>query len=190
MATLAISIFEYVRMTEPLPRLPRSLDLLAFGFGSGRSPKAPGTAGSAMALLWFGAFASFPLPVYVVWIVIVAIAGIAICGEAAKQMGVHDHPGIVWDEFVGQWIALIPLVPLLTWDTRHVLAVLLSFGLFRLFDIWKPWPISWIDRHVHGGFGIMLDDVIAGIMAALVLYFLLPYLPAAEAGWFGIVQPS
>ena len=159
-ASLDISTFEYARMTQPLPRLPRALDLLAYGFGSGRSPKAPGTVGSALAVVWF----------------------------AAKHMGVHDHPGIVWDEFVGQWIALIPVVPLLNWDTHHVIAVLLGFGLFRLFDIWKPWPVSWADGHVHGGLGIMLDDIIAGAMAAIVLYFILPYLPAAEAGWFGIVQ--
>ncbi|MFX6096646.1 phosphatidylglycerophosphatase A, partial [Acinetobacter baumannii] len=89
--------------------------------------------------LWFAAFASFPLPLYVGWVVVAALAGIVICGEAAKQMGVHDHPGIVWDEFVGQWIALVPLVPLMTWDLHHVLAVLLGFALFRLFDIWKPW---------------------------------------------------
>ena len=187
-ASLDISTFEYARMTQPLPRLPRALDLLAYGFGSGRSPKAPGTVGSALAVVWFAAFASFPLPVYLIWVAIAAVAGVAICGEAAKLMGVHDHPGIVWDEFVGQWIALIPVVSLLNWDTHHVIAVLLGFGLFRLFDIWKPWPVSWADGHVHGGLGIMLDDIIAGAMAAIVLYFILPYLPAAEAGWFGIVQ--
>lgn len=177
-------------MTQELPRLPRALDLLAFGFGTGRSPKAPGTAGSALAVLWFAAFASFPLPVVVVWIIIAALAGIVICGEAAKQLGVHDHPGIVWDEFVGQWIALLPLVPMLDWDAHHGLAVLLGFALFRLFDIWKPWPVRWADGRVHGGLGIMLDDILAGLMAAIVLYVLLPYLPAPDAGWYGIVQPG
>lgn len=170
----------------PIPRLPRALDLLAFGFGSGRSPKAPGTVGSALAVVWFAAFASFPIGLYLGWIVLAALAGIVICGEAAKAMGVHDHPGIVWDEFVGQWIALIPLVPLLHWDLYHVLGVLLGFGLFRLFDIWKPWPVRWADHKVHGGLGIMLDDLIAGVMAAVVLWLLLPFLPAPEAAWFGI----
>jgi phosphatidylglycerophosphatase A len=170
---------------SPIPRLPRALDLLAFGFGSGRSPKAPGTVGSAVAVLWFAVFASMPLGFYLGWVVIAALAGIAICGEAARIMGVHDHGAIVWDEFVGQWIALIPLVPLIDWDIRSVIGVLLGFLLFRLFDIWKPWPISWLDRRVHGGLGIMIDDVIAGIFAAIILWLTLPYLPEANPGWYG-----
>jgi phosphatidylglycerophosphatase A len=175
-------------MSDPIPRLPRALDLLAFGFGAGRSPKAPGTVGSAVAVLWFAVFASMPLGFYLAWVLIAALAGIAICGEAARLMGVHDHGGIVWDEFVGQWIALIPLVPMLDWDLRSTLGVLIGFLLFRLFDIWKPWPISWLDKRVHGGFGIMIDDVIAGIFAAILLYFILPWLPAAEAGWYGVAS--
>lgn len=173
-------------MTTPVPRLPRALDLLAFGFGSGRSPKAPGTVGSAMAVLWFAVFASFPLGLYVGVVAFAALVGIAICGEAARLMGVHDHGAIVWDEFVGQWIALTPLVPMLDWDLRSTLGVLAGFLLFRLFDIWKPWPIRWLDRRVHGGFGIMIDDVVAGLMAAGVLALLLPYLPAAEPRWYGV----
>ena len=172
----------------PIPRLPRALDLLAFGFGTGRSPKAPGTAGSALAVLWFAALASMPQAFYAGWVVVAALLGIIICGEAAKAMGVHDHPGIVWDEFVGQWIALMPLVPFYHWDLHHVLAVLLGFVLFRVFDIWKPWPVRWADRRVHGGLGIMLDDLIAGVMAAIVLWAVLPWLPAPETGWFGIVR--
>jgi len=113
----------------PTPRLPRALDLLAFGFGTGRSPKAPGTAGSALAVLWFAALASMPLAFYAGWVVVAALLGIIICGEAAKAMGVHDHPGIVWDEFVGQWIALMPLVPFYQAFTACVLPVLLGFVL-------------------------------------------------------------
>jgi len=102
---------------------------------------------------------------------IAAVVGIAICGRAADQMGVHDHGGIVWDEFVGFWIAMAALP--ITWQS-----VVLGFVLFRVFDILKPWPISWLDKKVSGGFGIMIDDVIAGLAAAVVIYFL---------GYFGLI---
>lgn len=92
-----------------------------------------------------------------------AIIGIFLCGEAARELKVHDHPGIVWDEFVGFWITMIA-VPVTG------LNILLGFALFRLFDIWKPWPISWCDKHVHGGLGIMLDDVLAGVLALACLH--------------------
>lgn len=156
-----------------LPKLPWWLSLPAFGLGSGYSPKAPGTMGSLMALVLFVGLAELPLLAYILLIFVSTLSGIAICEAAAKRMGVHDHSGIVWDEFVGQWIALLPLVPVAVWDARTVLAVVLGFALFRLFDIWKPWPVRWADRRVEGGFGIMLDDLIAGVMAALVLSLLL-----------------
>jgi len=164
-------------MTEPVQtRLPLWLDLLAFGFGAGHSPKAPGTMGSLFAAILFPLIASLTLTHYVLWLLVSGIAGVGICHLAAKRMGVHDDPGIVWDEYVGQWIALLPLVPVMHWDGQTVLAVVIGFALFRLFDIWKPWPISWVDKKVHGGLGIMLDDVIAGAIAGLLLYALLPYL--------------
>jgi phosphatidylglycerophosphatase A len=88
-----------------------------------------------------------------------------LCGKVAEDLRVHDHEGIVWDEMVGMWITLW-LVPE-GWGW-----LLVGFLLFRLFDILKPWPISWIDRHVHGGVGIMLDDVLAGVFAWLALQLL------------------
>ena len=84
----------------------------------------------------------------------------------------HDDGRIVWDEFAGQWIALIPLVPVLHWDGASVLWLLVGFGLFRLFDIAKPWPIGYLDRKVHGGLGIMVDDLAAGAIAGACLYAL------------------
>ncbi len=152
------------------PRLSDPLQLLAFGFGSGLLPKAPGTWGSLTALAFFPLLAMLPFWAYVLAVVLAALAGIAICAHAAKALDVHDDGRIVWDEFVGQWIALLPLAPLLTLDAPGVLWVLLGFGLFRLFDVWKPWPISWLDRHVHGGLGIMVDDLVAGLFAAAVLW--------------------
>jgi len=139
--------------------------MLAFGFGSGLSPKAPGTMGTLAAIPLWWLLAQLPLSTYLVVVLIAAVAGILICGRAADRLGVHDHGGIVWDEFVGFWIAMAALP--VTWQS-----LILGFVLFRLFDILKPWPISWLDRRVSGGFGIMIDDVIAGIAAAGVITLL------------------
>mgnify|MGYP000947227174 FL=1 len=118
---------------------------------------------AAIPLWWL--LAQLPLTSYLIVVLLAAVVGITICGRAAEQMGVHDHGGIVWDEFVGFWIAMAALP--ITWQS-----VVLGFVLFRLFDILKPWPISWLDKKVSGGFGIMIDDVIAGFAAAAVIYFL------------------
>ena len=136
------------------------------GFGSGLSPKAPGTFGSAFALLFIPLWLALGFFNSILAIAIMSIIGIYICGHSAKVMGVHDDGRIVWDEFAGQSITFLPLIYLgnLNW-----LWILIGFGLFRLFDIWKPWPIRVIDRQVGGGFGIMLDDIIAGLLAALCI---------------------
>jgi len=118
---------------------------------------------AAIPLWWL--LAQLPLTSYLIVVLIAAVVGITICGRAADQMGVHDHGGIVWDEFVGFWIAMAALP--ITWQS-----VILGFVLFRLFDILKPWPISWLDKKVSGGFGIMIDDVIAGLAAVAVIYIL------------------
>lgn len=90
------------------------------------------------------------------------LLGIYLCGRAARELGVHDHGGIVWDEFVGLWLTVWLLPGGWPWW-------LAAFTLFRLFDIVKPWPIRWLDRHVHGGLGIMIDDVLAAVFAWSVL---------------------
>lgn len=154
------------------PDLRDPLQLLAFGFGSGLVPKAPGTFGSLLALLFFPALALLSLPAYGAVLVIASVAGVAICGHAARALDVHDDGRIVWDEFAGQWIALLPLVPVLHWGIAELLWLAAGFGLFRLFDIAKPWPIGYLDRKVHGGLGIMVDDLVAGVFAALVLALL------------------
>lgn len=135
---------------------------LAFGLGSGLTPKAPGTAGTAMGMLL-----AFPLGGIPTWaglaaVAVAFVAGIRICRTASEAMGVHDHGGIVWDEFVGIWLVLV-LVPF------HWAWWLAAFAAFRLFDIAKPWPIGRLDDQVHGGLGIMLDDLIAAVYAAAVL---------------------
>ncbi len=139
--------------------------LLAFGFGSGLSPKAPGTMGTLAAIpLWY-LLAQLSQPAYILVVALCAIVGIFICGSAADKLGVHDHGGIVWDEIVGFWITMTFL------PATYVYA-LLGFVLFRLFDILKPWPISWLDKNIGGGLGIMIDDVVAGLAAAAVIVLL------------------
>lgn len=154
------------------PDLRDPLQLLAFGFGSGLAPKAPGTFGSLAALLFFPFLALLSVPAYCAVLVLASLAGIAICGHAARALGVHDDGRIVWDEFAGQWITLLPLVPVLHWGVAELVWLVAGFTLFRLFDIAKPWPIGYLDRKVHGGLGIMVDDLLAGIFAALVLALL------------------
>ena len=139
--------------------------LLALGFGSGLSPWMPGTMGSLVALPLFLLIAGCPLWLYAGFVLVATVVGCWLCDQAAKTLGVHDHPGIVWDEIVGMLIALWPVLLVGTgwgiWD------LLVGFLLFRVFDIIKPWPIAWIDRRVEGGLGIMLDDIVAGVMAAV-----------------------
>lgn len=137
--------------------------LLAFGFGSGLFPKAPGTAGTLLGVLAWIFLVKLSLVTCIIIIVIAALAGIYFCGKTARDLNVHDHSGIVWDEIVGIWLAMI-LVPA-TWGW-----FLVSFLLFRFLDILKPWPISWIDKNISGGIGIMADDLLAGGFTAIVLY--------------------
>lgn len=137
--------------------------LLAFGFGSGLSRKMPGTMGTVAAIPLYLLLIQTSDWIYLLLTLISIIAGIGICNDAAQKLRVHDYGGIVWDEIAGFLITMCWLP--FSWQN-----LLAGFVLFRFFDILKPWPIRWLDRHVHGGFGIMLDDVVAGIFAALVLW--------------------
>ena len=138
------------------------VQLLALGFGSGLVPRAPGTAGSLVGLAAAILAAQWGAWVAVAITTVVVVAGVWICGEGARRLGVHDHPAIVWDEIAGMMIAMLAAPPGWGWTA-------LAFALFRAFDIIKPWPIREIDHAMRGGAGIMLDDVMAGILAALVL---------------------
>ena len=140
---------------------------LACGFGSGLAPVAQGTFGSLAALLPWLLLRQYSLPLNVVVIVIGFAVGVWACDIAGRALGVDDHRSLVWDEFIGQWIALLPALVAPWW------AIALGFALFRLFDVWKPWPIRYVDRHLKGGLGVMTDDVIAGIFAAVVLKLVL-----------------
>ncbi len=135
---------------------------LAFGFGSGLVKKAPGTMGTIAAIPVYYLLMQTNIWVYSVFTVTSILAGIWICGQAADKLGEHDFGGIVWDEIAGYLVTM--WVVGFSWQ-----AVFIGFVLFRVFDIIKPWPIKLLDQHVQGGFGIMVDDVLAGIFAAIVL---------------------
>jgi len=135
---------------------------LAFGFGAGLVPRAPGTVGSLLAIPIYLLLAPLPAPWYLALVAGLLLLGVWATGRCERELGVHDHSGIVFDEIVGQLIALF-LAP------THWVWLLIGFGLFRLFDIWKPGPIRWLNNRVPGGWGIMLDDVAAGMAAALCL---------------------
>lgn len=142
---------------------------LACGFGSGLAPVAQGTFGSLAAILPWLLLRQLSLPLNALVIVIGFAIGVWACDVAGRALGVDDHRSLVWDEFVGQWIALLPALLAPWW------AIVLGLVLFRLFDVWKPWPIRYLDQHLKGGFGVMVDDVIAGVFAAIVLKLVLAY---------------
>jgi len=145
-----------------LSDLKNPVNFFALGFGSGLSKYAPGTMGTLVAVPLYLLLQPLSLIVYVSVAIAVTLIGIWICDRSANTLGVHDHPGIVWDEIAGYLITMIAAPTGWQW-------VVLGFVLFRLFDIWKPWPIKVIDRQVEGGFGIMLDDVVAALFAWGVL---------------------
>lgn len=138
--------------------------VMAFGFGAGAASRAPGTVGTLMAVPLYLAMATLPALVYLGIVATFLIIGIWICAHTERKLGMHDHPGIVWDEIVGYLVTMF-LAPV-GW-----LSILGGFVLFRLFDIWKPFPIGMLERRIRGGLGTMLDDVLAGLygFAALQL---------------------
>ncbi|MGB5259751.1 MAG: phosphatidylglycerophosphatase A [Gammaproteobacteria bacterium] len=138
------------------------VDFLALGFGSGLVPVGPGTAGTLVAIPVYLLLQPLDLAVYLAVVSMGFLAGIGICAHAARRLGVHDHPGIVWDEVIGFLVTMTAVPAGWEWVAG-------GFVLFRIFDIAKPWPIGWLDRQVHGGLGIMLDDLLAGVFAAAVL---------------------
>ena len=137
---------------------------LAFGFGTGLAPFAPGTFGSLPGILLFWLTLDFGLYVQLGIAAGLALAGVWLCGESARRIGVHDHGGIVWDEIAGMYVTL--LVAPVSWQGFAA-----AFVLFRVMDIVKPWPIRDLDHRIHGGVGIMLDDLVAALYAIVLLAF-------------------
>jgi len=139
--------------------------LLAFGFGSGLIPLMPGTFGSLAAIPILIGMSFLNTSLFIVVTILAFVLGIKLCQIASEALGSHDHGSIVWDEIAGMMVTFL-FVPI------DALSLFLGFLLFRFFDILKPWPINVIDQKVHGGFGIMIDDIVAGAMACLSLHFI------------------
>ncbi|WP_278931283.1 phosphatidylglycerophosphatase A family protein [Moraxella osloensis] len=173
-----------VRKANVCPPCPRTASVwekliywLGIGLGSGLPKRAAGTWGTvgglvvAIPMLWLGFWGFLAVTV------VGALVGSYICGKTSDLMGVHDDPHIVWDEWVGMWVSLLPILWLHFYDDAllqgHKLSLLLlyfaAFVAFRFFDILKPFPIKWVDKNVSGGFGILIDDILAGLMAGVVL---------------------
>ena len=154
---------------NPLPRPRSALHWIAFGAGAGLAPRAPGTAGTAVAIPIYAVLATQPITFYLLAVVLIAAAGVWVCGRTARELGVHDHPGIVLDEVAGFLVTMTAL----PFDWPWIAA---GFVAFRILDVVKPWPVSLADRKVGGGLGIMLDDLLAGALACTALH-------AAAAVW-------
>lgn len=150
----------------PVKMLLNPVHFLSLGFGSGLSPYAPGTAGTLVAIPLFIVMAQLDPGLYLLIVAVLFISGVGLCAYTARTLGVHDHGAIVWDEVVGYLLTMF-VVP------ASFVTIALGFILFRLFDIWKPWPIRVVDSKVAGGFGIMLDDLLAAAYAAILLQLVL-----------------
>ncbi|WP_022941307.1 phosphatidylglycerophosphatase A family protein [Psychromonas hadalis] len=149
-------------------KLSNPLHLAAVGFGSGLASKAPGTFGTLAAVPLYYLLSFLSLESYIIILIVTSLLGFWFCHVTSRDMGVHDHKAIVWDEFVGYWITMVTVPFSLQW-------AVVGFILFRFFDILKPWPISWLDKKMQGGFGIMIDDIVAGIFAAICLQTLIHF---------------
>lgn len=135
---------------------------LAFGFGSGALPLAPGTWGTVVAIPLYLLIQSLSLPFYGIVVVLASLVGIWLCDVTERATGISDDPRIVWDEICGYLLTMLAAPKGWLW-------IIAGFVLFRLFDIWKPWPIRWVDKHAPGGLGVMVDDLLAGVYAFVVI---------------------
>lgn len=138
----------------------------ALGFGLGLAPKAPGTFGTLAALPFIFLTMGQSLWLQLALAIAICLFGFWVCGQAAKDVGVHDHPAIVWDEVAGFYITMMAV-------TINLQTLVVGFILFRFFDIVKPWPIKLLDKHVKGGFGIMVDDILAGVFSLICLQLII-----------------
>ena len=158
-----------VKIENPVKMLLNPVHFIALGFGSGLTPKIPGTAGTLVGVLVFILMPDTSWMTYLLIVVCGFLFGIFCCGYTAKILNVHDHHSIVWDEIIGYMITMF-MVP------KEWIWILIGFILFRIFDILKPWPISFIDRRIEGGLGIMLDDVIAALFSLAIIQIAIYFL--------------
>lgn len=153
---------DYTAQPVPHSVWKKPSHFIAFGFGSGAIPFAPGTFGTLIAIPFYLAMQSLSYNAYLMLLIILIIASMWLCDKVTKEIGVQDHSGMCLDEIIGYLVTMLGAPHGFIW-------IVLGFLFFRLFDIWKPWPISYIDQHVHGGIGIILDDVLAGIYSLILL---------------------
>lgn len=151
---------EAIRLSTKVWQNP--LYFIAFGFGSGLMPIAPGTWGTLVAIPLYLLLTAVPWTIYLSITLLAFVLGVWVCQRVSQELGVHDYSGIVWDEVVGYLLTMFMAPTGVVW-------ILLGFILFRIFDIWKPQPIRYVDRRIQGGLGIMLDDVLAAIPAWAIL---------------------
>lgn len=156
--------------SKPIPALPKEvwrnpLYFIAFGFGSGAMPFAPGTFGTLMAIPFYLLLRLLPVTYYIIFVILFIAFSSWLCDRISRVIHEHDHPGMCIDEFAGFFVTMINAPHGWSW-------IILGFLLFRLFDVWKPWPIRYIDEKVHGGFGMVLDDVVAGIFGMIIIQIL------------------
>jgi phosphatidylglycerophosphatase A len=141
------------------------LYFIAFGFGSGTIPVAPGTFGTLLAIPFYLFLRELPLTYYLIFVVLFIAFSSWLCDYVSRDIHVHDHPGMCIDEFAGFFVTMIAAPHSWVW-------IVLGFCLFRIFDILKPWPINYLDKNVPGGFGMVIDDVAAGILAFVIMYII------------------
>ena len=158
------------KRSSKIPEIPEKvwqdpLYFIAFGFGVGALPIAPGTFATLLAIPFYLALAQLPLYFYIAAVVLIFAASVFVSDRLSKEINIHDHPGMCIDEFVGFFVTMINAPHGFWW-------IALGVVLFRIFDIWKPWPISYLDKNVHGGFGMIIDDVVAGLFAFAIIQLL------------------
>lgn len=157
--------------TLKINRVPKSIwtnpiHFIACGFGVGAMPLMPGTFGTLVGVLFYLGLVHFSLKTYVFVTLILFIIGVIICDKTNRDFGTHDHPAAVWDEIVGFLLTMIAVPYAIKWT-------ILGFVFFRLFDIWKPWPIKWIEKNLPLGLAVMADDAAAAFYAAVLLHLLI-----------------
>jgi phosphatidylglycerophosphatase A len=168
--TTLVQFFRELRQRQqqktatPIPQSiwTNPIHFIACGFGIGLLP-FPGTFGTLAAIPFYLVMMKLPLLLYILITLALILVGVWLCGVTNRDFGTEDHPAAVWDEIACFLIVMIAIPP--RWYY-----LLLGFILFRIFDIWKPGPIGWVDRHVHGGLGVMLDDVVAAIVSWIILF--------------------
>lgn len=164
------NIFKKFKSRKSPPPVPEKIwqdprYFIAFGLGSGAMPVAPGTFGTLMAIPFYLLLQPLPWYAYLIFVIIFIILSAWLSDYVSRAIKVHDHPGMNIDEFAGFFVTMINAPLGFEW-------ILLGFLLFRIFDIWKPWPIRYLDENVHGGFGMLLDDVVAGIFSMIIIQIL------------------